>query len=238
MEYIQRVVPVLDVKDGQAVGAKQGERETYEPLESEIVNSTHPLHIAQNYRQMGFESIYIADLDGIMYSSPNIDLLKEIRWSTHLEMMVDIGTWFEQEVMTIELSGITPVLATESFTSLNLLRFPRDFILSLDIKEGDLKCGIPCDLDSFIELIGDCSNIKKVLIVDLDRVGAASGPNLDLCGKVLSKLPNTEIIYGGGIRFLVDVAMLLELGVHQVLVGSALHEGRITLPDLYKTYKE
>ncbi len=63
--------------------------------------------------------------------------------------------------------------------------------------------------------------------MDLDRVGILKGPNLDICKRVLDRLPDKKIIYGGGIRNLRDIDSLQRIGIYKVLVGSALHTGRI-----------
>jgi len=234
MLVIERIIPVIDIKDGIAVGAKAGERDDYMELKSILTNSSNPIVISKIYKKIGFKSIYIADLDGIMKSSPNVDLLKRIKWETNLDIMADIGTWSERDIRSIEMAGITPILATETFKSLNLLEFPRKFALGLDIRDNKLLCEMKCDLDDFIEIIKDILTIERIIVIDLNRVGMSSGPNLELCKKIIKKLSDREIIYGGGIRFLLDVEILLKLGVSKVLVGSALHEGRIRVGDLIK----
>ncbi|OYT54850.1 MAG: hypothetical protein B6U72_01185 [Candidatus Altiarchaeales archaeon ex4484_2] len=232
MSLIDFVVPVIDIKDGVAVGAKQGRREIYRELSSMLVDSSNPLQVSMAYKQLGFKSIYVADLDGIMNKSPNLDLLKGIRLGTGLDVMADIGTWSGEAIFSIEAVGIIPILATETFTSLNLLRFPKKFALGLDIRNGSLLCEMNCDLDVFLDLIRDSPTIVKVIAIDLDRVGMSSGPNLDLCEMIVDRLDGVELIYGGGVRFLLDVAVLLDAGVSRVLIGSSLHEGRITVEEL------
>lgn len=232
MSLIDYVVPVIDIKDGVAVGAKQGGRESYSELKSILVDSSDPLKVSMAYKQMGFKSIYVADLDGIMNKSPNLDLLKRMRWETGLDVMADIGTWSGEAIFSIESVGITPILATETFTSLNLLMFPKKFALGIDIKNGSLLCEMNCDLDVFLDLIRDSPTIVKVVAIDLDHVGMSSGPNLDLCEMIMDRLDGVKLIYGGGVRFLLDVVMLLDAGVSQVLIGSSLHEGRITVGEL------
>ncbi len=234
MAFIDRMIPVIDIKDGVAVGAKEGVRDKYMELESVLTDSCDPVEIAKLYKKLGFKSIYVADLDGIMKSAPNIDLLKNIKWKSGLKVMADIGTWSEDEIMSIEMAGITPILATETFTSLDLLQFPRKFALSLDIRGSRLLCGMNCDLTGFLKLIEDSPTIEKVIIIDLEKVGMSSGPNIELCRKIIEGLPGKKIYYGGGIRYLIDVAVLLKAGISGVLVGSALHEGRVNINDLTK----
>ena len=232
MPLIDYVVPVIDIKDGVAVGAKAGKRESYRKLDSVLVDSSDPLALSKAYRRLGFKHLYVADLDGIVNKSPNIELLKRIKWDGGLDVMADIGTWSEADIYSIEMSGITPILATETFTSLNLLQFPKKFALGIDIKGGSLLCEIDCGLDVFLELMKDSPTIAKVIVIDLDRVGMSGGPNLGLCKKIKSALGKVELIYGGGVRFMLDVVLLLDMGVDGVLIGSSLHEGRITMEEL------
>ena len=228
-EYLERIIPVIDIRGGVAVGAKGGNRNEYMPLESVISDSPDPVEIAKSYEKNGFREIYIADLDGIIDDNPNIDILKEITYKTTIRAMVDIGIWDAERLRT--LSRIKPIIATETFTSLNLLEIPGEFVLSLDTRDGKLICEMNMDLDRFIDIvIRDSGRINEIILLDLARVGMSEGPNIELCRHVLERIPNKNIIYGGGIRNLKDIGSLFQAGISRVLVGRLIHEGGIFKP--------
>jgi len=228
-DYYKRIIPVIDVKDGIAVGAKGGDRDEYKPLESVICNSSDPVEVALSYERDGFPEVYIADLDGILDDNPNMDILKDITYRTSLKVMADIGIWDSDRLKI--LSRITPVIATETFSSLNLLEIPGDSVMSLDTKNGELLCEMNMDLDRFIDIvIKEGKRINHILLLDLARVGMLEGPNLNLCLHVIEKIPDRQIIYGGGIRNLKDIDSLIQVGVSRVLIGRLIHEGGICRP--------
>ena len=66
-----RVIPVLDVKNGQAVHAVGGIRSHYRPLQSLLHPSCEPLELARAYRDLlGLRELYLADLDAISGNDP------------------------------------------------------------------------------------------------------------------------------------------------------------------------
>ena len=44
-EYLKRIIPVIDIQGGVAVGAKGGNRDEYMPLESVISDSPDPVEV-------------------------------------------------------------------------------------------------------------------------------------------------------------------------------------------------
>lgn len=226
INLLDLIIPVIDIKDEVAVGAFRGERDEYGPLESVICESPDPVEVAKAYQRIGFKEIYIADLDGIMKDMPNLELLKRISWETKLSILVDIGIWSRDDAL--KLDEVTPVIASETFSSLNMLRIPGRFVLSLDTRNGELISAMDLDLDRFIDIvIKGSQRIKEIIVLDLARAGTCEGPNLELCREIKKKIPDKRIYYGGGIRGIQDIKILLEIGISKVLVGRAIHFGMI-----------
>ena len=82
-------IPVLDLKDGQAVSGKSGLRDTYQPLQTVFAPSANPIEIAQGLKLNGADEMYIADLDLIESSGHNISEIKLV--NTILPVMFDGG---------------------------------------------------------------------------------------------------------------------------------------------------
>ncbi|MBN2251205.1 MAG: hypothetical protein JW724_03930 [Candidatus Altiarchaeota archaeon] len=225
-----RLVPAIDIKDGKAIEAVEGRRNQYRELKSNVTNSSDPLELAIAYENLGFTEVYIADLDGILNSRPNYDILKNISLRTKLSAMADIGFWSLEEVLNLE--RIKPVIATESFTSLNMLELPGDFVLSLDTRNGEFMSALNITLADFVKIIKDSVKIKEILLTDLARFGMPAGPNLELCRYAIKELPGKDIMYAGGIRNMEDIRELYETGIKKAVVGFGLHSGSI-LRDFY-----
>ena len=58
-------IPVIDLKQHQAVSGKSGMRDTYTPLNTVFAPSANPVEIAQGLKLNGADEMYIADLDFI-----------------------------------------------------------------------------------------------------------------------------------------------------------------------------
>ena len=82
-------IPVIDLKQHQAVSGKSGMRDTYQPLRTVFAPSSNPVEIAQGLKLNGADEMYIADLDLIESSGHNINDIKLV--NTILPVMFDGG---------------------------------------------------------------------------------------------------------------------------------------------------
>jgi phosphoribosylformimino-5-aminoimidazole carboxamide ribotide isomerase len=242
-----KIIPVIDIKDGVAVAAKKGERDKYKPLDSVICGSCDPLKVAGAYKSLGFSMVYAADLDGILYSRPNVGLLEKI--NEIIPVIADTGVKCKEDALLMKNSGcIGIVIGTETLHSIDSLceipeqdkknNFNFNFTLSLDIKNGRLLNTLNPDLNEFIEKIAEAgieNRIDKIIILGLSQVGTLEGPNIELCSTVMKKLGNAKInkkiIYGGGVRNISDIKRLEDAGIYAVLLGTALHFGKIKISE-------
>jgi phosphoribosylformimino-5-aminoimidazole carboxamide ribotide isomerase len=77
------------------------------------------------------------------------------------------------------------------------------------------------------------AGIRSLIVLDLARVGSGTGIGTEaLCQRLAACHPDVEIVAGGGVRGVADLLRLKEIGVHGVLVASALHDGRLRRADL------
>jgi phosphoribosylformimino-5-aminoimidazole carboxamide ribotide isomerase len=72
---------------------------------------------------------------------------------------------------------------------------------------------------------------RHVLITDVSRDGAMTGPNLALLAKNISQRPDLSIQASGGVADLADLAALRDIGAAGAIVGRALYERRFTLEE-------
>ena len=91
-----KVIPVLDLLNGQVVQGVGGQRSEYQPFSDSVIsNDPDPLSVAQAYeRKLGLNWFYIADLDRIQ-STGNIEKNKEaiikILKTTNCRISIDAG---------------------------------------------------------------------------------------------------------------------------------------------------
>jgi phosphoribosylformimino-5-aminoimidazole carboxamide ribotide isomerase len=75
--------------------------------------------------------------------------------------------------------------------------------------------------------------VRRLLVLELSRVGSGRGlDTLALAAAVKRLDPAVAVAVGGGVSGPGDLSAAARAGVDAVLVGSALHDGRITGDDL------
>ena len=236
-----KVIPVIDVLNGVAVHGIRGERERYQPLKSTLCKSADPLDIALTFESLGFNCLYLADLDAILGKSANFDIYRQIMTQTRLDLMVDAGIadiTKAKKVLATEVSKI--VIGSETLSSLDFLgqavkAFGEDkVVVSIDLKEGKLlsvsEAIASMDAVSFAQKLRKIG-INKIILLDLDRVGTEHGINLALLRSILEKT-GVEVLVGGGIRSLQELEELRKLGVSGALVATILHNGKLEVDEL------
>jgi phosphoribosylformimino-5-aminoimidazole carboxamide ribotide isomerase len=234
-----RVIPVLDLKAGRAVHAVGGERSHYAVLRSLLHPSSEPLSIAQAYRDaLGLDEPYLADLDAISGGHPALPFYAQLI-DQGFRPWIDAGIRSAGDVLALgDLAAATIVLGLET------LRGPEALPAILDrigpdraVLSVDLFNGIPRTAAGSAWPSGGASElvryairlgVRRLLILDLARVGRGGGTGTEaLLAIVRDRHPEAEVSVGGGISTIEDVAALGRAGASAVLVGSALHDGRI-----------
>jgi phosphoribosylformimino-5-aminoimidazole carboxamide ribotide isomerase len=105
-------------------------------------------------------------------------------------------------------------------------------VLSVDLKDGVLRAPsefpTPTDLLQFAAAL----HIDSIILLDLARVGAATGPPLDLLFSLHQRFPMLALYAGGGVRDRADLAALKLAGAAGALVATAFHRGILGTADL------
>jgi phosphoribosylformimino-5-aminoimidazole carboxamide ribotide isomerase len=235
-----KIIPVLDILDGVAVHAVRGRRKEYKPLRSKLVASVDPLEVASAFKKLGFNELYVADLDAITGKKPNMPIIKRISDVTHLRLMVDAGTanlprakeLFRNHVSKLVIG--TETLPTTSFIKEAIESFGKERVtVSLDLKDEQVLS--KAELSKFTTPVGVLlelqeMGLEQVIILDLCKVGSDEGVNMPLLKEILSRV-ELNVFVGGGVRDLKDVQALEKMGVFGVLLATALHTGRIRVED-------
>lgn len=238
-EILLKVIPVLDVLNGVAVHAIRGNRKRYQPLRSVLCESSNPLDLAKAFEVLGFDGLYLADLDSILGLGNNFNLIKQIKSETALKMMADAGiNDIEKANRVLENGASQIIIGTETLDRLNFVResleyFGRDrVIVSLDLMNGKVlsKSHDVNEIIPFIETL-EKIGINELIVLDLSRVGAESGVNLIVIKEVLNRI-KIKILTGGGVRNINDLEELNSLGIDAALVSTAIHTGNLTLEEI------
>ena len=233
------VIPVLDLKDGEAVHAVRGERVDYKPVRGILGSGEDAFALAAAYRdQLGAETLYIADLDAIAGANSHTTLLR-VLCAAGLLLWVDAGvSTVEQAQDLIDLGVERVIIGSESLQSPAQLaalaaRFPNErIVLSVDLLNGILRA--PPEFFTPADLLERAAalHIDSAILLDLAHVGAGSGPPIGLLTSMHQLFPALSLYAGGGVRDRSDLEALKKAGAAGALVATAFHRGLLTAADL------
>ena len=171
--------------------------------------------------------LYVADLDAIAGAEPAWEIFDSLQ-----ELAVPL--WVDAGVRDVSRLGVERVVVgLESVPDPATLGRIVDelgdrIVFSLDLREGRPLGAWPATEPFDIADEAIRRGVRRVLVLDLARVGVQGGPGTDaLCARLVKAYPGVEVSAGGGIRDRADVERLGALGVAAVLVASALHDGRL-----------
>ena len=180
-----------------------------------------------------FRTLYIADLDAIQRRGSHTETITRIRRRfPHVELWVDSGiadAWALQAWLDSGL-GI-PVIGSESVADANFmleaLQRSRAFapVLSLDFRGASFQG--PAAL-----LSDPATNWpRRVLAMNLARVGSDSGPDLALIARLIALAPDRDVFAAGGIRSAADLEQVARAGGAGALLATARRAGPISGAD-------
>ena len=236
-----RLIPVIDLLNGQAVHAIKGEREKYRPLKSVLCNTPDPICVARAFRdRLELNEIYIADLNAIQDSSQTChrDLIAAMACDERLNIILDAGiSDIENAQSWLRLGIGKVVIGSETLRTIHTLRemppgLDRErLVFSLDMRAGRILSNCPeLAAMSPIEALENLKSAKwqEIILLDLSRVGTGQGIDRTLAIEARTKLSQLTILAGGGIANPEQLLDLESLGIAGVLVATALHRGIIT----------
>jgi phosphoribosylformimino-5-aminoimidazole carboxamide ribotide isomerase len=236
-----RIIPVIDLKGGMAVHAVGGRRDQYRPLRSIWQARPSPIALAAAMRDgLGIDRIYLADLDAIGGNAPDLGVYEAII-ATGMTLWLDAGIR--------DLGRLGPLIGldprrTRLVVGLESVGGPADLeriidrvgmervIFSIDLDDGRARLASgaewPGTKPHEIAGLAIDRGVREIILLDLARVGTGRGVGtVDLMLRMLEDHPRVAVSVGGGIRGIDDVLRMKEQGASAVLVGSAIHDGRI-----------
>lgn len=242
-----RVIPVLDVKEGIAVHAVGGLRDHYPPLRSVLHPTCEPVSLAAAFRdRLGLRELYLADLDAIMGKRPNAALYNKLA-EFGLHLWIDAGIQDEHDLDILLglrdasiVAGLETLAGPDALAGILRSIAPERLILSLDLRAGQpvthpRSNWTAASPEALLEMF-HAAGVRRFLLLDLARVGTGRGVGtIALLRRCHQRFPTAEVSLGGGISGAGDLQEAQAEGAAGVLVGSALHDGRLGRRELSRT---
>ena len=225
-------IPVIDLKQHQAVSGKSGMRDTYKPLNTVFAPSSNPVDIARGLKLNGATEMYIADLDLIESQGHNVNDIKMV--NTILPVMFDGGVKNCESFEFFLDYAYKIIVPTETLESIDEMRkifekYPKErIVVSIDVKDNELLCkNFDMNLVEFREILKELDP-NEIILLDITGVGTEKGYNKYLF-EIFEDMKDKLIIAGGLNKD--SLGELESIGIKKVLIGTSLHSGEVKLLD-------
>jgi len=229
------VYPAIDVRGGRCVRLRQGDFGRVREYDAD------PVERAREWERQGARAIHVVDLDGAKEGRPvQIGLIRRIARAVGIPLQVGGGVRTMKDLRAAREAGAGRVVMGTAAVEDRDLRLRAieeagaSLVVAVDAREGVVathgwqRSSGRSVSDLARELAAD--GVTSVLYTDVARDGMDAGAALQATGAVAEIIPT---IASGGVRGVEDVAALSRMpGVAGVVVGTALYEGRVTLPEL------
>ncbi|MEO8258197.1 MAG: HisA/HisF-related TIM barrel protein [Acidobacteriota bacterium] len=234
------MIGVIDLLAGQAVHARAGRRESYQPVQSaagEAVGGA-ALVLARVYlARAGLTELYVADLDAIQGGAPQ-DAATAAIAALGTPLWLDAGISSADRAREALDRGATHlVVGLETLTSFESLATicagvgSERVAFSLDLRNGvpivssdRLRSG---ESAPALAARAAAAGAGAVIVLDLAHVGTSTGLDVGLIARIRDAVPDLILLAGGGVGGPEDLARLNACGCDGALIATAIHDGRI-----------
>ena len=236
------VYPAIDVREGRVVRLRQGD------YAEETRYGDDPLAFARRYADAGATWLHLVDLDAAKAGGYTLrPLLRDIAAATSLQVQTGGGVRTRDDVAAMLDTGATRVvigsLAVRDPAS--VLAWIGEFgsesiTVALDTRrdtDGVWHLPVHGWTETASETLDDLlrryavGGLRHLLCTDIDRDGMLTGPNIALYRDIRAAHPVLELQASGGMRDVADVIDARNAGCAGAVLGKALLEGRLSLPE-------
>jgi phosphoribosylformimino-5-aminoimidazole carboxamide ribotide isomerase len=235
------VYPAIDLKDGICVRLMHGRFDAVTRYDDQ------PVARLTAFAAAGARWAHIVDLDGAEAGrAVQHALIGDLARAVDIRIQSGGGVRSADDVSALIDAGVARVVVGSLAVSQPetvadwLRRFGPDRItLAIDVKaDGDRW--VPA-LKGWTEAAGvdlwtaldryPPDLARHLLVTDVGRDGALTGPNLDLLGEIIRCRPDLKVQASGGVASVADLTAAAALGCDGAIVGRALYENRFTLEE-------
>lgn len=230
------IYPAIDLLDNQVVRLTQGDYQQKE------IFGTDPLVFAQTFYEQGATHLHVVDLNGARNGQQaQFDMIKSIVSATSLQVEVGGGIRSQAAVEAYLSCGVSQVIlgtiaAKDPQLTQHLLRVYGDkIVIGVDAKRG--KVAVDGWETSTERTARDfCQELvawgcQRIIYTEIERDGTGRGINAPLY-QDLQQITGLAVTASGGVARVADIDALKEIGVEGVIVGKALYNGTLSLPEV------
>lgn len=234
------ILPAIDLRAGACVRLLQGRFDA-------VTEYGDPLVQVRRFSSAGAEWVHVVDLDGARLGRPvQHELIARLVVANDLKVQSGGGVRTADDVEALLDAGaarvvVGSVAAREPEKARDWLKLfgPERVCIALDVRASGEEWRVAADgwaADGGASLQEVLSafprgDLRHVLVTDISRDGALSGPNVALMQAFRALRPEIALQASGGVSTLADLAALRRAGASAAVIGRALYEKRFTLEE-------
>jgi phosphoribosylformimino-5-aminoimidazole carboxamide ribotide isomerase len=228
--------PAIDIRHGRVVRLSQGE------ATRQTVYGDDPATVAERFAEQGAAWVHVVDLDRVLGEGDNESAVRRLVERMAGRVGVQLGGGFrslERVRQGLELGVTRVVIGTAAVTDPAFLAAvlavaaPPQLAVGVDVRDGwvavrgwtQTSALRPAELVTRVVRDG----VGTVIYTDVSRDGMLGGA--DLAGAAALQRLGARVIASGGVASVEDVRAARELGLAGVVIGRALYEDRLALPE-------
>ena len=227
--------PAIDLRGGKCVRLRQGD------YGRETVFGDDPAAMARYWVEQGAERLHLVDLDGARDGrSRNLDSISAIVKAVDVPCELGGGIREETTIRELLATGLSRlVIGTLAVKKPDWFcrmcrAFPGKLVLGIDARNGLVATDgwLETSQVAATEVAGRFVKepVAAIVYTDIATDGMMAGPNLAAMAEMQSVV-EIPVVASGGVTTVDDVARLAALPMAGCIIGRALYEGTMTLPD-------
>lgn len=231
--------PAVDLRGGRCVQLVGGRPE------DERVSLPDPRAVARGWRERGFASLHVVDLDAALGDGDNRALIAEIAQEAEVDLQVGGGVRDEASIDTLLAAGVhRVVVGTRAVDDPDWLAsvaraHPGRVMVAADVRDGIVLRkgwteGSGLELARFLHGLAPLP-LGGILCTDVGREGRLEGIDRDGVAEALAAAPHPMWI-SGGVTTLDEIDFLADQGARGVVLGMALYTGALDAGHLADRY--
>ncbi|AOX16705.1 1-(5-phosphoribosyl)-5-[(5-phosphoribosylamino)methylideneamino]imidazole-4-carboxamide isomerase [Kozakia baliensis] len=235
--------PAIDLKDGACVRLRRGE------MDDATHYSDNPAAQARSFADAGCDHLHVVDLNGAFAGrSANTEAIEAIVRAVDLPVqlgggirdMAAIARWLEAGVSRVILGSVAvqdPDLVRQAARA-----YPGRIVAGIDARQGRVATEGWAEISEMkapeLALRMQDAGVAAVIFTEISRDGMLSGLDLEQTASLAETL-SIPVIASGGVGNIEHLRALRRIaddvpGIGGVIVGRALYDGRISLPEALK----
>lgn len=237
-----QIWPAIDLRGGKCVRLKQGD------YRRETVFGDDPVAMARHWVALGAECLHLVDLDGAREGRPvNRASVKAVLDAVPVPCELGGGIrsdkaireWLDLGLGRV-IIGTLAVKQPDWFRAMSR-KYPGRLVLGIDARDGLVATDgwlqtSPVPATQLARQFA-AEPLAAIIYTDIAADGMMAGPNLEAMAQMRAAV-ELPVVASGGVAAKEDVARLAAIPMAGCIIGRALYEGTLALPEAIEAARQ